>query len=145
MHVAPQPLARCHRGRVQVMGADLHDRLAPEHVLAGEQVISDRAQRVEIDDGRWTGWVPVRVPDTIAVDKKLPAGAAAVLINPRHTFTDLYMPIRAEERVWLEAIDGTRTIDEIVGNPADRAAARSLFERLWWYDQVVFDSSASPP
>jgi len=23
----------------------------------------------------------------------------------------------------------------------DRAAARSFFERLWWYDQVVFDAS----
>lgn len=99
-------------------------------------------ERVEFDDDRWTGWVPVRVPDTIAVDKKLPAGAAAVLINPRHTFTDLYLPIRAEELAWVEAIDGRRPITEIVGNPADRDVARTLFERLWWYDQVVFDASS---
>ena len=87
------------------------------------------------------GWVPVRLPDTISVDKKLPPGAAAVLINPRHTFTDLYLPIRAEELAWVEAIDGQRSIGEIVSDPADRDAARALFERLWWYDQIVFNRS----
>ena len=41
----------------------------------------------------------------------------------------------------LEAIDGRRTIEEIVPQMAQREAARVLFEGLWWYDQVVFGTS----
>ena len=36
-------------------------------------------------------WVPVTVPSTIAVEERLPAGAAAALINRAHTDTDLVL------------------------------------------------------
>jgi hypothetical protein len=42
----------------------------------------------------------------------------------------------------VEAIDGCRSIGaiaELIGAGAGRA--RSLFERLWWYDEMVFDAS----
>jgi hypothetical protein len=66
--------------------------------------------------------------------------AAAVLINRAHTYADIYMPIDAQEKRLVDAIDGERSIGEIAGdNPRD--VCRALFERLWWHDQVVFDGS----
>jgi SAM-dependent methyltransferase len=95
-----------------------------------------------VDFARSAEWVPVRVPDTLAVTRNLPAGAAAVLINPRHTYTDLYLPVTEGELKLVEAVDGVRSIGDIADAGAGFEAARSLFQRLWWYDQVVFDTSA---
>jgi hypothetical protein len=33
-----------------------------------------------------------------------------------------------------------RTIDEIARKHGDPDTERAFFERLWWYDQVVFDA-----
>jgi hypothetical protein len=69
-----------------------------------------------------------------------------VLINPAHRFTDLIFPINSSENRLLGAIDGKRTIAEILdfvameGNNGRRAAP-GFFERLWQYDQIVFDAS----
>ena len=99
--------------------------------------------RFEAED--WRTYVPVRVPATIAVQKRLPPGAAAVLINQGHTYTDLYLPINQQEKRLFDAIDGSRTITQIVHQAWQREPrwerARGFFQRLWWYDQVVFDAS----
>jgi len=89
----------------------------------------------------WLDYVPVRVPDTIMVEERLPPGAAAVLINRHHTYTDLYLPINLHQKQLVDAIDGKRSIGEMVSGSALRNVARVLFEGLWWYDQVVFDAS----
>ena len=89
----------------------------------------------------WLGYVPIRMANTICVQEKLPPGAAAVLINRSHTYTDIYLPINAQQKKLFDAIDGKRSIGEIASQDALRAAARVLFEGLWWYDQVVFDAS----
>ncbi len=99
-------------------------------------------QTIGFDGDAWLGYVPVRLPDTIAVQERLPPGAAAVLINRRHTYTDIYLPVTAQQKKLLDTIDGKRSIAEIAPQPAQREAARVLFEGLWWYDQVVFDASA---
>jgi hypothetical protein len=75
------------------------------------------------------------------VQERLPPGAAAVLINRNHTYTDLYLPIDAQQKPLFDAIDGKRSIREIAKESARRETARGLFQRLWWYDQVVFDAS----
>ncbi len=69
-----------------------------------------------------------------------------MLINPAHTYPDLFMPIDALEKTWYDAIDGERTIGGLVEashpvqrDPVDPDRLRGFFERLWWYDQVVFD------
>mgnify|MGYP001365015945 CR=1 FL=1 len=41
----------------------------------------------------------------------------------------------------FDAIDRERTIGEIAREHGPLDTARVLFERLWWYDQVVFDAS----
>jgi len=94
---------------------------------------------VSFEGDAWLDYVPIRLPDTILVQEKLPPGAAAVLINRNHSYTDLYLPITARQKKLFEAIDGRRCIDEIAPDKALREAARVLFEGLWWYDQVVFD------
>jgi SAM-dependent methyltransferase len=92
----------------------------------------------------WLGYVPIRMPDTICVQEKLPPGAAAVLINRNHTYTDIYLPINAQQKELFDAIDGKRSIGEIASDTAQRNIARVLFEGLWQYDQVVFNASQRP-
>ena len=99
------------------------------------------AQPIRFDGDGWTRYVPLRVPGTLTVEERLPPGAAAVLINPTHTFTDIYLPVDAAEKRMVDAMDGGRSIWEIAGGQGGLDTARSLFQRLWWYDQVAFDAS----
>jgi SAM-dependent methyltransferase len=99
------------------------------------------AQPIRFDGNGWTDYVPHRLPGTLSVQERLPPGAAAVLINPSHTYTDIYLPIAAAEKPLFDAIDGVRSIGEIAREHGRLDSARAFFERLWWYDQVVFDAS----
>ena len=98
-------------------------------------------QPISFTGAAWLGYVPIRISETICVQERLPPGAAAVLINRTHTYTDIYLPIDAAEKKIFDAIDGERSIAGIVGAPEQHDAARTFFERLWRYDQVVFDAS----
>lgn len=96
----------------------------------------------------WLDYLPIRMSDTIRVQERLPAGAAAVLINRGHTFSDLFMPIDPTELRWFDGIDGNSSIGEILAKGLPFAnkrsqfdLARKFFKRLWLYDQVVFDIS----
>jgi SAM-dependent methyltransferase len=96
----------------------------------------------------WLDYVPIRMSDTICLQERLPAGAAAVLINQTHTYRDLFLPIERMEKYLLDAVDGTRNIVDIVERAPAVAhgrtnldVARTFFEKLWWHDQVVFDAS----
>jgi hypothetical protein len=106
------------------------------------------AQPISFAGDAWLGYVPLRMPDTICVQERLPPGAAAVLINPTHVDRDLILPIDSTEKGWFDAIDGNRSIGGIVEGMLPSAPtksqldmARSFFEKLWYYDQVVFDAS----
>jgi SAM-dependent methyltransferase len=105
---------------------------------------NDRPSQVapaDFDGEAWLGYTPVRLPDTVAVRERLPPGAAAVLINRNHTYTDLYLPIDAQRDRLLARIDAKRTIADICRDPGDRRLARGFFQQLWQWDQVVFDTS----
>jgi SAM-dependent methyltransferase len=101
---------------------------------------AEAPQWISFLNNDWLDYVPVRVPDTLCVRERLPPGAAAVLINRAHTSHDIYLPVDAQEKRLFDAIDGERSISEIVGSQ-HRDVGRALFERLWWHDQVVFDTS----
>jgi len=128
-----------------------HSLVAYRAGLRGDSQPAHRpgtGQPICFDDDRWLTYVPIRLPRTLIVEERLPPGAAAVLINQSHTYPDLYLPINPGEIQLFEAIDGTRTIAEIVSKAATqtvkrrhREQARDFFERLWWYDQVVLDAS----
>ena len=105
-------------------------------------------QPISFANDTWPGYVPIKMSDTICVEERLPHGAAGVLINQTHTYRDLYMPIDASEKLLFDAIDGDSSIGDIVERTLPSAQnkvrpdmGRSFFERLWWYDQVVFDAS----
>ena len=96
-----------------------------------------------LEDDRWPGYVPLRLAHTMCVQERLPPGAAGVLLNRSHQFHDLILVINAHEKKMFEAIDGRRSIAEILDHAGqDRSSdARGFFEKLWSYDQVVFDTS----
>jgi SAM-dependent methyltransferase len=107
-------------------------------------------QPIRFDGEDWQDYVPIRPPGVICVKKQLPPDAAAVLINQEHVDTDLVHPINSYEKRLFEAIDGERSIAEVMdtlpdseGNPQRRERVRDFFERLWWYDHVVFDASSA--
>jgi SAM-dependent methyltransferase len=102
-----------------------------------------RSAQVDFNGDGWLEYTPIRLPDTLAVRDRLPQGAVAVLINPNHTYTDLYLPIDARQERMLAKVDGERSIAQICSEPDDRSLARSFFEQLWQWDQVVFDTSPS--
>jgi SAM-dependent methyltransferase len=86
----------------------------------------------------WPVYVPIRMPDTVCVQERLPAGAAAVLINRTHPFRDLVLQIDAAEKKLFDAIDGSCKLGDM---PADAEITRRFFERLWLWDQIVIDAS----
>jgi SAM-dependent methyltransferase len=100
-----------------------------------------RLQQVDFDANAWHDHVPIRLPETICVQERLPPGAAAVLINRTHTYTDIYLSIDKQEKRLFDAIDGQRTIREIAQTHGALEASRTFFERLWRYDEIVFDAS----
>ena len=109
-------------------------------VVARRDDCPGRSYAISFSGNAWLDYVPVRVPDTLCVQERLPPGAAAVLINRAHTDTDIYVPIDAREKRLVDGIDGERSIGEIAADEP-RDVCRTLFERLWWHDQVVFDAS----
>jgi len=98
--------------------------------------------KVRFDDERCLGYVPIRQPWTICVQERLPPGVTGALINQTHLFDDLYLFIDAQEKQLFERIDGRRSVSEIVENVEGAVErAKGFFEKLWWYDQIVFDTS----
>jgi hypothetical protein len=89
----------------------------------------------------WLDAVPIRLPNTLTVEERLPEGAAAVLINQSHAYTDLILPINAAEKQLVDAIDGRRSVYslmQLAGLAVDSSDdLRGLVDRLLWYDQIV--------
>jgi SAM-dependent methyltransferase len=81
------------------------------------------------------GWIPVPVPTSIAVEERLPPGAAAALINRAHSESDLVLFVDRGAYDVFRAIDGERPIRALGPN-----AARTV-ERLWRHDLVVIDTT----
>lgn len=115
--------------------------MARHSVVAYRQDEPPRTYAVEFDGEDWLDYVPVRLPDTITVRERLPAEAAAVLINRNHTHRDLYLAIGAVEERLLEAVDGKRRVRDMGRALADKALARDFFRCLWRWDQILFDTS----
>jgi len=117
-----------------------HDFIAYRDDRPGE------SQPIAFDGEGWLDYVPMRLPWALVVRERLPAGAAAVLINRAHAYPDLALPINAAQDRVLAAIDGERTVDEILRGAAGTAGldqGREFIERLWRYDQIVFDATGA--
>lgn len=125
--------------REQYAAMELWRGLITNHDFVAVPGDSDRS-RVRFDDERYLNYVPIRRPWTICVQDRLPPGAAGVLVNQTHLFQDLYLFIDEQQKRIYEAIDGRRSVSEILEH-VKAGPAREFFEELWWYDQVVFDTS----
>jgi len=105
----------------------------------------ESSQPIGFTGDTWRSYIPIVPPWTLAVRERLPPGSVAVLINRSHTHTDLICPVDAFESRLLGAVDGNRTVGEIlkITDPLceREAQAAKAFERLWQYDQIVFDAS----
>jgi hypothetical protein len=91
----------------------------------------------------WRDYVQLRLPWTLCIRDRVPPGFVAVLINRAYTYPDLALPIDSEQERVFAAIDGNRSIDEIlrVTAGAGDERARRFIEQLWEYDQIVFDAT----
>jgi hypothetical protein len=99
--------------------------------------------KVRFDDERYLRYVPIRRPWTMCMQERLPPGAAGALLNQTHMFNDLFLLIDPQEKQMFDAIDGRRSVSEIADHAEGASPrAREFFEKLWWFDQVVFDTSA---
>jgi SAM-dependent methyltransferase len=128
--------------REQYMAMELWRGLMTIHSLVVHRSdVNNDGLKIRFDDERYLRYVPIRLPWTICVQEDLPAGVSGILLNQTHVFDDLMLFIDAREKRMFEAIDGRRSISEILDNVKEKETSPLLFEKLWWYDQVVFDTS----
>ena len=104
---------------------------------------------ISFDNDKWMEYVPIRLPDTLSIQEQLPKGAVAILIN-KTQYRDIYLPVDNTEKQLFDAIDGSSSIGmiskKILQLPDKQTLpeiSRNFFEKLWWYDQVVFDTTNS--
>jgi hypothetical protein len=124
----------------------LRGTMTRHHFVAYHDDCADESQPVAFDGDAWRAYVPLRLPWTVCIHERLPAGAAAVLINRAHAYPDLALPINSAEARVFAAIDGKRTVEAILcsaGGSDGTERARKFIERLWDYDQIVFDARGS--
>ena len=103
-----------------------------------EDRLGDR-QPITFEGDAWRHYVPLRLPWTLCIRERLPPGSVAVLINRAHTYPDLALPIDAAQEQIFAAIDGRRSIDEILRGAASDELGRGFIKQLWEYDQIAFD------
>lgn len=116
------------------------------NVIAYRDDRAGESQPITFAGERWREYIPILVPWSVCVRERLPQGSVAVLINRAHSFTDLIVTVDKSEDRLLSAIDGKRTISEILlttGNDRNERPSLNFFKRLWQYDQIVFDASRS--
>jgi hypothetical protein len=131
--------------RDQYMEMELWRGLMNNHsVVAYRNDVNDDEFKIQFDDEQYLRYVPIRMSWTICVQERLPPGAAGALANQTHLFPDLYLLIYAQEKQSFDAIDGRRSISEMVESlKLSAPLAREFFQKLWRYDQAVFDTSAT--
>jgi SAM-dependent methyltransferase len=111
---------------------------------------SQNQHKVRFDLDQWGEYIPIRTPGSTLVQENIPPDMEAVLINRNHSYPDLILPIDKSEMWFFDAIDGQRSIDQIIqsrsasDDPVIKSdIVRKFFQHLWWYDHIVFDISSS--
>lgn len=126
----------------QYAAMELWRGLMTMHSLVAHRKDLGEDKKVRFDDEQHLEYVPIRLPWTLCVEDQLPPGAAAGLVNQTHVFGDIFVLLDTPNKQLFDAIDGRRTIAEIIeAVPGSSGFARKFFEKLWWNDQVVFDTS----
>ena len=121
----------------------LRGTMAKHNFIAYRDDRLGESQPITFEGDAWRGYIPLRLPWTLCIRDRVPPGSVAVLINQAHTYPDLAFPIDAAQERVFTAIDGNRSIDEILRDAAGAGRdeqARRFIEQLWEYDQIVFDA-----
>jgi len=107
-------------------------------------------QPIQFDDSQWLEYIPIPTPSSLSIQDNPPPGAAAVLINQEHAHPDLILPIDNTQQQMYHAADGHRSIAEIINSVSStskssriQSIAREFFQKLWWFDHIVFNTSRS--
>ncbi len=128
--------------REQYVQMELWRGLMANHSVVVHRNDMNEDGAIQFDDDEYLQYVPIRLPWTMCVQDRLPPGAAGVLLNQMHMFQDLFLLISEQEKQVYEAIDARRSIAEIAETVGGSASiARDYFQKLWRYDQVVFNTS----
>jgi len=125
--------------REQYVEMELWRGLITNHdfVAYSSEVNNDQLP-VSFDDDRYLRYVPIRRAWTTCIEERLPPDVSGALLNQTHLFDDLFIFVDEQQKQLYKRIDGRRSVAEILDQEKD---ARDFFEKLWWYDQVVFDTS----
>jgi SAM-dependent methyltransferase len=116
--------------------------MANHSVVVHRNDMNQDGSKIQFDDDSYLRYVPIRLPWTTCAEDRLPPGSAGVLLNQTHLFPDLFLLINAQEKQVYEAIDGRHSIGEIVDTVEGSVTiARDYFQKLWRYDQVIFNTS----
>ncbi|NNF44653.1 MAG: class I SAM-dependent methyltransferase [Phycisphaerales bacterium] len=84
-------------------------------------------------DDRFGHQVPLMFPG-VAIDR----GPDGVVVgHGNHREADLALPLTNAEAAVLDAIDGSRSVDDLVASAGARDAGRRLFVRLWEHDAIL--------
>jgi SAM-dependent methyltransferase len=124
----------------------LRGTMAKHNFIAYRDDRLDDSQPIAFDSEAWREYVPLRLPWTLCIRDRVPPGYEAVLINRAHTYPDLALPIDAAQERVFAAIDGNRSVDEVLRRVAGEVSdeeARRFIEQLWEYDQILFDATSS--
>jgi hypothetical protein len=124
--------------------------MSKHHLIAYRDDRSGQSQPITFVGDGWREYIPMVLPWTTCVRDRVPPGRVAVLINRAHVFNDLALAVDSSEDRFLQAIDGRRTVGEILHDVGVRGsmrerAGRDFFERLWQYDQIAVDASCATP
>jgi SAM-dependent methyltransferase len=124
----------------------LRGTMAKHNFIAYRADHPGESQPITFDGDAWRDYIPLRLPWTLCIRERVPLGSVAVLVNRAHTYPDLALPIAAAQERVFAAIDGNRSIDEILRGAVGaigQEQARRFIQQLWEYDQIVFDAASS--
>jgi len=94
--------------------------MAKQNFIAYRDDRLDESQPITFDGDAWRAHVSLRLPWTLCIRGPVPPGSVAVLINRAHTYPDLALPVDATQEPIFAAVDGSRSIDEILRDTVDR-------------------------
>ncbi len=101
--------------------------------------LDDVQDAEDVMSGDISTWTPLVAPSAIAVEERLPPGAAAALINRAHGDTDLVLFVDRRRLRLFRAIDGERTVAQM------GREATAFVRHLWRHDLVAFDATGGGP
>jgi SAM-dependent methyltransferase len=102
---------------------------------------SEPAQAEFQHTAKFNSVTPIPFPGARMNNLVVPKGYAAQLWHPNHGYADLILNIAAPELEMYNAMNGKRTIADIVHKVGtDEAKVKQFYLKLWDYDQVMFCS-----